>query len=288
MAQQSRRHHFIPQFFSRLWAGTDGKLCEYSRPHKQLVARRKAPKAVGFEFDLYSLPGAIPEDLAFLEDRFFATGDQRACDAVQALLTGKPEPLSADLRAAFTRLLISFHHRTPERVKHIREGLVQEMERLLEEVREEYRTGVRAPLPPGVTFEQVASNLLQETRDFSWGNSLMNLVNSDLVGPAIYSMRWATRRLNRSDHDLLLGDHPLVRSNGFAHAQGHIALPLGPRVLFLATNNVATERTILSQLDSQIVRDANRETLRHAKRFVYATGEQHAAFVDRRLGRSGY
>ena len=123
MAQQSRRHHFIPQFFSRLWAGRDGKLCEYSRPHKQLVARRKPPKAVGFEFDLYSLPGAVPEDLAFLEDRFFAIGDQRACDALQVLLTGKLEPLSAELRAAFTRLLISFHHRTPERVRHIREGL---------------------------------------------------------------------------------------------------------------------------------------------------------------------
>ena len=287
MAQQSRRHHFIPQFFSRLWTGADGKLCEYSRPHKQLVARRKAPKAVGFEFDLYSLPGAIPEELAFLENRFFAIGDQRACDALQVLLTAKAEHLSAELRAAFTRLLISFHHRTPERVRHVREGLVREMERLLEEVREEYRTGVRAPLPPGVTFEQVASKLLQETRDFSWGSSLMRLVDSDFVGPAIYSMRWATRRLGRSDHDLLTADHPLVRSNGFAHAQGHIALPLGPRVLLLATNNAATERAILSQSDNQIVRDVNRETLRHAKRFVYATGEQHVVFVDRRLGRSG-
>lgn len=287
MAQQSRRHHFIPQFFSRLWAGRDGKLCEYSRPHKQLVARRKPPKAVGFEFDLYSLPGAVLEDLAFLEDRFFAIGDQRACDALQVLLTGKPEPLSAELRAAFTRLLISFHHRTPERVRHIREGLALETEHLLQRTWEEFRIGIRAPLPPGVDFDRIAKSLLEETRKFSWGESLMRLVNSDLVGPAIYAMRWATRRLERSDHDLLTADHPLIRSNGFAHAQGHIALPLGPKVLFLATNNAAAERAILSQSDNQIVRDANRETLRHAKRFVYATGEQHMAFVDRRLGRSG-
>lgn len=288
MTQHSRRHHFIPQFFSKLWAGRDGKLCEYSRPHKQLVARRKAPKAVGFGVDLYSLPGAIPEDVTFLEDKFFAIGDQRACDALQVLLAGNANGLSGELRAAFTRLVISFHHRTPERVQHIREGLAGKMEGLLGKVRNEYETGARAPLPPGVSFDQVTSKLLRETRDFSWGTTLMNLVDSDLVGPKVYSMRWATRRLDRADHDLLLGDHPLIGSNGFAHATGHIALPLGPRVLFVATNNVATERKILAQADGVIVRTANRETMWHAKRFVYATGEQHTVFVDRRLGRIGW
>lgn len=288
MAQQSRRHHFIPQFFSKLWTGKDRKLCEYSRPHEQLIARRKPPKAVGFEFDLYSLPGALPEHRTFLEDKFFAIGDQRACDALQMLLAGKPDHLSTELRAAFTRLLTSFYHRTPERVRHIRESLARGTERVIEETREEFRTGIHESLPPDVDFEQIAKNLLQETRDFSWGLSLVNLVNSDLLGPAIYSMRWTVRRLDRSDHDLLTGDHPLIGSNGFAHAQGHIALPLGPKVLFLATHNAATEREILKQTDGQIVRNANRETLRHAKRFVYATGEQHAAFVDRRLGRIGW
>lgn len=79
---------------------------------------------MGFEFDLYSLPSAIPEDFAFLEGSFFAAGDQRACDALQVVLAAKTEHLSAELRAAFTRLLISLHHRTPERVRHIREGLM--------------------------------------------------------------------------------------------------------------------------------------------------------------------
>lgn len=288
MAQQSRRHHFIPQFFSKLWAGRDGKLCEYSRPHEQVVARRKAPRAVGFEHDLYSLAGAIPEDVTFLEDKFFATGDQRACDALRVLLAADANGLTGELRAAFTRLLISFHHRTPERVRHIREGLVGEMESLLGTMRTEYEAGAGASSPPSVSFDRRASKLLRETQDFTWGTTLMNLVNSDLVGPKIYGMRWTIRRLDRSNHDLLLGDHPLIGSNGFAHETGHIALPVGPRMLFVATNNVTTERRILAQADSQIVRTANRETMWHAKRFVYATGEQHVAFVDRRLGRTGW
>ena len=92
MAQQARRHHFIPQFLSKLWTGNDGKLCEYSRPHNELVMRRKAPKAVGFEFDLYNLPGAIPDDRAFSEDKFFAIADQRACDALRIMLNASVIP----------------------------------------------------------------------------------------------------------------------------------------------------------------------------------------------------
>lgn len=285
MAQQSRRHHYIPQFLSKLWIGKDGKLCEHSRPHKALVSQRKPPKAVGFERDLYSLPGAIPSDVAFVEDRFFAIGDQRACNALQVILTGNLANFSREHREAFTRLLVSFYHRTPDRVQYIRETLANETQRVIDEVREEIRIGARPPPRPGMDFEQYAANLMAKTYDFLWGKSLMSLVDSQMVGPAVFNMRWATRRLPRSERDLLLGDHPLVRSNGIAHPEGHIALPLGPRLLFLATNTLETQRQILGQSDERIVRDCNRETLRHAKRFVYSTDERQVRFIDNRLSR---
>jgi len=283
--QQSRRHHFIPQFLSKLWTGKDGKLCEFSRPHKELVSRRKAPKAVGFDYDLYSLPGAIPEHVTFLEDRFFADRDQRACNALQVILCRDWKNFSCVHREAFTRFLVSLHHRTPERVQHIRRELAKLTQQLIEDIREEIKTGARPPFPSDIDFNNYAAALVARTDQFRWGESLMALVDSQMIGPAIFNMRWAFKPLPQAERCLVLGDHPLIRSNGFAHAEGHIALPLGPRLLFLATNNEATERHILRRPDQRIVRDANRETLRHAKRFVYATDNQQEKFVDRRLGK---
>ncbi|WP_354002189.1 DUF4238 domain-containing protein [uncultured Reyranella sp.] len=35
------KHHYIPVFYLKSWIGTDGKLCEFSRPHKTVVDRRR-------------------------------------------------------------------------------------------------------------------------------------------------------------------------------------------------------------------------------------------------------
>ena len=54
-------------------------------------------------------------------------------------------------------------------------------------------------------------------------------------------MHWHIKRLIQAEHDLILGDYPLMFSNGFAHFEGHIALPIGPKAIFL-------ELTTLKQL----------------------------------------
>ena len=48
-AQQSTRHHYIPQFYLRRWAGDDDKVCEFSRPHKNIYRQRVYPIQTGFK-----------------------------------------------------------------------------------------------------------------------------------------------------------------------------------------------------------------------------------------------
>src|SRR4051812_24973391 len=68
-----------PVFYLKRWAGADGKLCEYSRPHGETAkGLRKAPKSTAFVRDLYTIPGAPPEAAQFVEKRFMKLTDDWA------------------------------------------------------------------------------------------------------------------------------------------------------------------------------------------------------------------
>jgi hypothetical protein len=158
VAQQSNRHHYIPCFYSKRWTGTDGRLSQYSRPYGQVVPNRKAPKAVGFESELYSLDGVHPDDRNLLEDHLFKITDQLASDAVDYMLSNMTTRLSPPLRSALARLITTFFHRSPQRYRNMRRYYETEMEAHLERLRQRHLAGEDIILGDAYTFDEVASN----------------------------------------------------------------------------------------------------------------------------------
>ena len=95
------------------------------------MTRRKSPEHVGFQDDLYTLIGADLGSQTLLEDNFFRAADQFASDAVDRMLAKPGEALPAELRSAFTRMLLGLMHRTPDRVADIRERFAKEYDLLI-------------------------------------------------------------------------------------------------------------------------------------------------------------
>lgn len=283
LLQASHKHHYIPCFYTKRWTGTDGKLCVYSRPYKEIVTYRKYPTAVGYKDDLYTLTGLRPESRTVLEDKFFKTVDQRASDATNYMLNNETTRLPDVLRNAFTRLLIGFFHRTPDRVDAITETLAKELEPVLESVIAELKSGARGPVPTEIELGEIAADWRRDARTRMWGQSLAGVVNSDMLGPAIINMQWSVRKIRHANHALLTSDKPLITTNGFAHKEGHLALPLGPSALFVATKNHETTKAILAQSDSQIARKVNDQLVKQAKHFVYGVDGGQKSFVATRL-----
>src|SRR5262245_53815399 len=110
------RHHYIPVFYLRQWAGADGRLCEYSRPYKEVKAKRRHPSGTGYVDGLYTVPGVPSEDAQFVEKHFMQMNDQWAAFALQAFLVGDPKKrdLTAKEKVAWARFLYSLIVRTPE------------------------------------------------------------------------------------------------------------------------------------------------------------------------------
>jgi hypothetical protein len=74
-------------------------------------------------------------------------------------------------------------------------------------------------------------------------------------------------------------------TNGLVQPDAHIAIPLSPKLLFLATKNDETRRAIASMSDDQIVGTVNHKVSEQAIRYVYGIDDRQLRFVANRLGR---
>ena len=116
MPEESRRHHFLRVFYLKGWCRSD-RVCEYSRPHRDVVVETKPPSATGGAMDFYTLP-SLPEGYQrFIEDVFFRMVDQVASDALPVMLDGArgPAELSPTPRDGWSRFLLSLRYTTPAR-----------------------------------------------------------------------------------------------------------------------------------------------------------------------------
>ena len=72
------KHHYLPTFYQKRWAGSDGTAVYYTVPHKTAKALRRHPDQMGFQYDLYTIPGVDFEKASYLERQFFLATDNDA------------------------------------------------------------------------------------------------------------------------------------------------------------------------------------------------------------------
>jgi Protein of unknown function (DUF4238) len=82
MANPPKKHHYLPEFMLRSWAGQDGKFVRYMPVHDgRLDKKRVFPSQAGFELDLYTIQGfEDPWKATSLEHSFFAPLDTHAAN----------------------------------------------------------------------------------------------------------------------------------------------------------------------------------------------------------------
>ena len=114
--QTRRKHHFVPVFYLKRWAGSDGRLVEFQRPYREVKAKRTYPDATGYEMDLYTMPGLPVGSEDYLESAFMSRVDQLASDAIKLLLEGR-DNFTATIKSGLSRFIMSLLHRDPESLR---------------------------------------------------------------------------------------------------------------------------------------------------------------------------
>lgn len=74
-------------------------------------------------------------------------------------------------------------------------------------------------------------------------------------------------------------------TTGLIGKDDHLALPIGPRMLFVATNNIETETNIRTIDAGIMMSQINDRVASQARRYVYGNDNRQLRFVENRLGR---
>src|SRR5450756_772714 len=146
------KHHYIPVFYLKQWAGGDKRICEFSRPFDRVKPRRTHPDGTGYVHGLNTIPGVPAHDAQYLENVFFKFTDNYAAIALRVLFSDPPWHFTTEVRSAWSRFLMSLIVRNPESVEKHRAAAEALFKAALPEIEADYAKR-RAPTDPATYME---------------------------------------------------------------------------------------------------------------------------------------
>lgn len=284
-AVKDDKHHYIPVFYSKKWAGHDGCLCEYSRPYDVVKPRRTHPDGTGYVRGLYTLPDAPPGQEHIIETQLMGSVDDSASKAHARMLEDGNSIGRLDVRVAlgWCQFLYSLMVRNPEHLLLIKQKLAEMPMEILENVRDDY-SSIRGPDDPA-TFDEFKANFSNNPISIPPARVLLNILNSKRVARTFATMKWVTKTIVNPQHTLLTSDRPVIMTDGLDRSDAHIVLPISPKMLFIAAKEEPTLHQITSMNDKELVRITNDRVAAQAYTYVYGVDDKQLRFVSKRLGK---
>ena len=89
----------------------------------------------------------------------------------------------------------------------------------------------------------------------------------------------------RASHTLLTSDRPIIMTAGLVEPDHHLALPIGPRALFVAATTEQTERILRGWDPRKLMQHVNDRVASQAAKYVWGLNGSQLRFVENRLGR---
>jgi hypothetical protein len=278
-----RRHHFLPECYQKLWAGEDGLIERFSTGHDgEIRPKRLAPAAVGWSEHLYRIAGEEdPWEAAKVEIEFFGQIDAAAAEVMQSMRETRSPPKTGEGRTAWAMFLLAFLHRTPEHLDATLAKMVELNAELMPEAEARYAELRGADDPP--TFAEWEQQRATHAIERSTLRLMMDLISNPESGPYLVNLDWAVIDVSAADHQLMVGDNPVILVP-LKLADGHLAIPIGPDLLFMASEHPHLVKAVNATPPRRIVRLVNRLMVERATTLVVASDRSQEAFVSKHFG----
>lgn len=275
-----KKHHYIPKFYTKRWADKgDGRLVVYSRPHQRVIDRRLFPDGTGYLEGLYALRDFEPALTNQVEENFFKPVDSQASEALAALERyGDGVKWDVDSRTAWTRFLLSLLLRCPEDLALLRAYWAEESVASDADSEAKY-ADIRQSDDPA-TFRDYLLSRPQWEHERTLFEMFQRFIDNETIGTHINQMHWGVIETSKSNLRLMTSDRLIVRSAALKSPQGHLALPVGPSLLFVAASNPTFLTDLRRTPSRDIVMQSNRTVMTNAVKFGYANDLSQRRFVE--------
>lgn len=277
---EPRKHHFVPEFLLKRWAGPSARVTAWQRePNGGVRSFPVLPTETAVQRDLYARRAGPPE-LRNAHERLLNGIETRAAAAIKAAVSGDFKAISDQTRFDLAVFMVATHIRVPERVMHMRTEGRAVIEEFLSRPDPEFD---RLNTGPEQNFLEWTLNNKPEVVENFGIDVLPKLIN----GPSLqklYAMPWMLAHFAKTSSEVLLSDRPFVIEYGIDHPLHLRTLPLGPRhVLFAATSYETLER-LANCRHRDLLPVINRAVVARAHRFAY--GRAQTGFIAKHLPRT--
>jgi hypothetical protein len=211
--------------------------------------------------------------------------DTDASRALQRLVSGDIDDWPDRVRIGLTRFIISLVYRNPEAIASVKDHGLAAWEHAATELQADYISR-RQPTDPE-TFAEFVAKTHPNIHAIAATYVVERLIGLNLYGPVILKMQWARMDLRKAKFPLLTSDRPLSQPYELEEPSAFITLPISPSVLFIAAHDPTVVAGILVTDPTEIVRRNNWQTVRQARRFVWATTDSQLPFIRKHFGKSG-
>ncbi|WP_027058636.1 DUF4238 domain-containing protein [Mesorhizobium loti] len=274
------KHHFLPVFYLKRWAQTDGRLIEFSKPFgNQVKPKRVHPEGTGYISRLYAIQG-LPDEVSHeMEREFLSPIDSKAADALKTMLEGGE--FSVAQRLAWSGFLATLLSRMPSDIGMLRENITE----LSSTIAPGFENIFQALKPENEarTFEQMTAEFLAEAAPRAIGHA-KNLMSNERLISGLAAMEWSVLTVDRAIHELLTSDRPVIYTNVLGSAASHVIVPIGPRKLFVGVNDRALVEKIKRIGEDKLVSATNAAVVGAAHKLVYGRTDSQIRFVQNRMG----
>jgi hypothetical protein len=276
-------HHYVPVFYLSRWAGSDGCICRFSRPHgDEVKAKRVVPKGTAFEPRLYETRGLPPERAQTVETNFMAKLDSDAAEALAFLEAGTAEKeWTGAARNSWSRFLVAQGLRSPRDIAQLKSSVSQEWNKEAQKLRENYAAR-RSANDPATLEEYMAQQNPAYEDEFALSIACM-LMEHEKICHLLNGMHWCVLNVPQECYPLLTSDHPVWMTATLAKDDDFLMMAIGPRRLFTATIKPETQRRLQAKRRSELVKAVNKITVQHAERFVYGQTDDMLPFVQKHM-----
>lgn len=285
MDQQPRKHHYIPSFYLRRWVSPpDGRLCEYKRlPSGRVVVARRHPEATGYRTDLYRLEHVPAELSQIFEHEFMKLVDSGAHLALEKLTKGGAASWSDAELSSWARFLLSLRFRNPESVSLLKKELVATSNAAIDRLKRNYLSE-RAPDDPPTVEEYLAHT--EKAAPYKAALILLQeIIDNPNMAKAIMALRWARVPVPESRLTLLTSDRPLEMPHGLSAREAYLAIPIGPKLLFVAAHSDSVANELANADPTAVVKRMNEIVVEQARQFVWGVDDGQRQFVQNRIAR---
>ncbi|MCX5580280.1 DUF4238 domain-containing protein [Kaistia terrae] len=284
MTNQPNKHHFLPVFYLKRWAGSDQRVCQFSKPHRDnVVPKRQHPDATGYIKRLYAIEGLPEEEAVAFERTFLSPVDSRAAEALEIMRDQHAaSTFTAKQREAWAGFLASLMSRMPEDIRKVKEHVKGDWLAGVPELQEKY-TEAKAAGDPESVLEYIRSSddLLFEKGAFT---VLRRIMDHKTAARAMVSFHWSVLKVEHARLSLLTSDRPLIYTHHMMGWDSCILLPIGPYEIFLAVKERGYADHIKNRSQTELVRNINQAVVENADHYIYGVDDQQLRFIQNRMG----